>query len=117
MHVDDLAEACIFALNNWDPDDKNAPLDESGEPLTWLNVGTGNDVSIKHLADMISKLTSFKGEIYWDKSKPDGTFQKLLDVSKFNKLGWKSKISLEDGLKETYEDYKNELLKKQLRTK
>ncbi len=117
LHVDDLAEACIFALKNWDPNDKNAPLDESGEPLNWLNVGTGIDLSIKNLAHLISKLTSFKGEIYWDKSKPDGTFQKLLNVSQLNNLGWQSKISLSEGLNTTYEDYKKELLINQLRTK
>ena len=117
LHVDDLAEACIFALESWDPNDKNAPLDENGEPLNWLNVGSGIDLSIKKLANMISEITSYKGEIYWDKSKPDGTFQKLLNVSRLNNLGWKSKISLSEGLNITYEDYKKELFKKQLRTK
>ena len=117
LHVDDLAQACIFALESWDPNDKNAPLDENGEPLNWLNVGSGIDLSIKKLANMISEITSYKGEIYWDKSKPDGTFQKLLNVSRLNNLGWKSKISLSEGLNITYEDYKKELFKKQLRTK
>ena len=117
LHVDDLAEACIFALNYWDPNNKNAPLDEFGEPLNWLNVGTGIDLSIKNLAKMISKITSYEGEIYWDKSKPDGTFQKLLNVSQLNNLGWQAKISLEEGLNTTYEDYKKELLKKELRIK
>ena len=116
LHVDDLAEACIFALREWDPSDKNAPLDENGEPLNWLNVGTGIDLSIKHLANMISELTSYKGEIYWDRTKPDGTFQKLLNVSQLNNLGWKSKISLSEGLNITYEDYKKDILKKKLRT-
>ena len=117
MHVDDLADACLFALKNWDPKGKDSPLDEFGEPLTWLNVGTGNDISIKKLANMISKLTSFKGEIHWDKTKPDGTFKKLLDISKLNKLGWESKISLSDGLNSTYREYKKDLLKNNLRTK
>ena len=84
MHVDDLAEACIFALEKWDPNDFDAPLDESGEPLTWLNVGTGIDISIKRSCRNDCKLTSYKGEIIWDKEKPDGTYQKLLDVSKLN---------------------------------
>ena len=109
MHVDDLADAVIFALEKWNPNDKDAPSDELGNPLTWLNVGTGNDISIKELAYLIKELTSFKGEIIWDKNKPDGTFQKLLDVSKLNKLGWKSKIELEKGLQITYEDYKKDL--------
>ena len=117
MHVDDLAEACIFALENWDPNNVNAPLDELGEPLTWLNVGTGIDISIKELAEMISKITSNKGEIIWDHNKPDGTFQKLLDVSKLGSLGWYSKISLQEGLKITYEEYKNDFKENNLRNK
>ena len=87
------------------------PLLMNGEPLTWLNVGTGIDISIKKLAEMISKITSYEGEIIWDHDKPDGTFQKLLDVSKLNTLGWSSKISLKEGLKLTYEEYKNDFKK------
>ncbi len=117
MHVDDLADASIFALENWNPNKNNAPLDQSGEPLNWLNVGTGIDLSIKELAEMISKITSFKGEIIWNDDKPDGTFRKLLNVSKLEKLGWKSKISLEEGLITTYKDYKKELKDNKLRTK
>jgi len=117
MHVDDLAEACIFALENWDPNDVYAPIDELGEPLTWLNVGTGIDISIKKLAEMISKITSYEGEIIWDHNKPDGTFKKLLDVSKLTKLGWSSKISLEEGLKLTYEEYKKDYKENNLRNK
>ena len=117
MHVDDLADASIFALENWDPSKNNAPLDKLGEPLNWLNVGTGIDISIKELAEMIAKITSFKGEIIWNKDKPDGTFRKLLNVSKLEKLGWKSKISLEEGLIITYKDYKKELKENNLRMK
>ena len=117
MHVDDLADASVFALENWDPSKNNAPLDKSGEPLNWLNVGTGIDLSIKELAEMIAKITSFKGDIIWNADKPDGTFRKLLNVSKLEKLGWKSKISLEEGLKITYKDYKKELNEKKLRIK
>ncbi len=117
MHVDDLADASIFALEYWDPNKKDAPLDESGEPLNWLNVGTGIDLSIKELAEMIATITSFKGEIIWNKDKPDGTFRKLLNVSKLEKLGWKSKISLEKGLLITYKDYKKELKENKLRIK
>ena len=115
MHVDDLADASIFALEHWDPNKKDAPLDQLGEPLNWLNVGTGTDLSIKELAKMISNITSFKGKIIWNKEKPDGTFRKLLNVSKFEKLGWKSKISLEEGLIITYKDYKKELKENKLR--
>ncbi len=117
MHVDDLADASIFALKNWDPNKKDAPLDQSGEPLNWLNVGTGIDLSIKELAEMIAKITSFKGEIIWNKDKPDGTFRKLLNVSKLEKLGWKSKIPLKEGLSITYKDYKKELKENKLRIK
>ena len=117
MHVDDLAEACIFALEKWNPDKKGSPLDESGNPLTWLNVGTGIDISIKDLAEMIAKITTYKGEIIWNKEKPDGTYQKLLDVSKLNILGWEAKISLEEGLKLTYEDFKKDYKKNNLRNK
>ena len=117
MHVDDLAEACIFALEKWDPNSKNAPLNKYGEPLEWLNVGTGFDITIKDLAQKISKLTLFKGDILWNTNKPDGTFQKLLDTSKLNSLGWKPKISLEDGLRMTYDEYKKETHKNTLRYK
>ncbi|ABM72576.1 Putative fucose synthetase [Prochlorococcus marinus str. MIT 9515] len=117
MHVDDLADASIFALENWDPNKNDAPLDQSGEPLNWLNVGTGIDLSIKELAEMIASITSFKGKIIWNKDKPDGTFRKLLNVSKLEKLGWRSKISLEEGLLITYKDYKKELKENKLRIK
>ena len=115
MHVDDLADASIFALDNWDPNKDNAPLDEFGQPLNWLNVGTGIDLSLKELSEMIANITSFNGKIIWNKDKPDGTYRKLLNVSKLEKLGWKSKISLKEGLKITYKDYKKELRENKLR--
>ena len=65
---------------------------------------------------MIANITSYKGDIIWDQNKPDGTYQKLLDVSKLKKLGWNSKITLEEGLKKTFEEYKNDLKEKNLRT-
>jgi len=117
MHVDDLAEASIFVLEKWDPNKNGAPLDESGNPLTWLNVGTGKDITIKKLAEMIAKVTSYDGEIIWDINKPDGTSQKLLDISKLKQLGWNSKIELGDGLDITYKQYKKELREKTLRAK
>ncbi len=101
MHVDDLANGIIFCLKNWNPSNKNAPKDTSGNPLNHLNIGTGNEISIKHLALKIANLTNFKGEILWDSSKPDGTPKKLLDVSRLKNLGWESKINLEDGIKST----------------
>ena len=104
LHVDDLSEAIVFALENWDPNDINAPKDENGNKLYHLNVGTGEDISIKELASKISKATNFKGDIVWDESKPDGTPKKLLDISKFSNLGWKAKITLDEGIERTIQD-------------
>ena len=101
MHVDDLGESVVFALENWDPSAKNAPLDDYEEPLTYLNVGTGKEIRIFDLANKISQLVGYKGEIIWDHSKPDGTYRKLLNTNKLNKLGWSSKINLNDGIKRT----------------
>tara|TARA_Y100000589_G_C27194737_1_gene646290 strand:- start:4731 stop:5726 length:996 start_codon:yes stop_codon:yes gene_type:complete len=105
MHVDDLGEAVLFALENWDPNDKNAPKDSNGKPLIHLNVGTGKDITIKELAEKIKNITSFKGEILWDETKPDGTPKKQLDISQISKLGWKAKIDLDEGIKRTIYEY------------
>ena len=70
-----------------------------------INVGTGEDISIKDLALLIKKITGFNGDLDWDSSKPDGTYRKLLDVSKINNLQWKAKINLTDGIKLTYDWY------------
>ena len=96
MHVDDLGEACVFLLENWLPEENEQAL---------LNVGTGEDMTVKDLAIAIAKATGYKGEIRWDKTKPDGTPRKILDVSRINKLGWKAKISLEEGLERTIREY------------
>jgi GDP-L-fucose synthase len=89
MHVDDLADAVLFTL---------------GQPVkhTLINVGTGTDLPIKDLALLIQRITGHSGPIEWDTSKPDGTPRKLMDVSRLEGLGWKSTISLEEGLKSTY---------------
>jgi len=110
LHVDDLASACIFALEKWDQDSPDAPKDINNKPIRFLNVGTGSDISIKELADLIAEIVGFQGEIVWDKSKPDGTPKKQLNVKRINKMGWKSKISLEEGLKETIKIYNEEFL-------
>ena len=89
LHVDDLAKAVVFAIENKLP-----------EHL--YNVGTGTDVTIKQLAETIQKIVGHTGEINWDSSKPDGTPRKLLDVSKLNKLGWKAEIDLQKGIERTY---------------
>lgn len=106
LHVDDLSDAVIFCLNNWYPKSKKAPVFDNGKPLYYLNVGTGKDLSIQELALMIARLTNYKGEIIWDKSKPDGTPQKKLYVKRINELGWKYKIKLEDGIKQTILNYR-----------
>ncbi len=98
MHVDDLAEAVLFCLKNWDPSCESSPKNNKGVPLTFLNVGTGYDISIKELASKIAHLTGYHGEILWDESKPDGTPKKLLNISKIIELGWSPKIHLNEGL-------------------
>ena len=70
-----------------------------------INIGVGEDTSIKELAETVKKIVGYRGELRWDTSKPDGTPRKLLDVSKLNKLGWQAKIPLEQGIKQTYEDF------------
>lgn len=92
LHVDDLAKAVVFAVENILP-----------EHL--YNVGTGTDVTIKQLAETIQKVVGHTGNINWDRTKPDGTPRKLMDVSKMNALGWKSNIELQEGIERTYEWY------------
>ena len=92
LHSDDLARACIFLLEKYD----DAPA---------LNVGVGDDLPIRELAELIKAVTGFKGSIEWDQSKPDGTPRKLLDISRISELGWEASISLEQGLKDTYKWY------------
>ncbi len=94
LYVDDLADACVFLMNNYDSSEI-------------VNIGTGEDLSIKDLADIIKRVVGYQGKTVYDTSKPDGTPRKLLDVSKIHNLGWKHKIDLETGIKETYEWYKN----------
>ena len=111
LHVDDLSDAALFLLENWDPDQPNTPLDSNGDPLLLLNVGTGDDLSIKELANKIASQTKYKGKILWDLSKPDGTPKKLLNISRIKKMGWKPKIKLEDGIKEAIKDFNSQLKK------
>lgn len=101
LYVDDLAEAAVFCLENWDPSSPKAPKDNKGNDLFYLNVGTGVDISIKDLAKKISKKIGFKGEILWDVTKPDGTPRKLLNINKISKLGWGPKYDLDEGIKMT----------------
>ena len=97
LYVDDLADACKFVLENWKPDK---------EDIKYLNVGTGNDMKIKKIAEKIAKKCGFDGEILWDYSKPDGTPKKQLDISKITGLGWEPKTSFDEGLNLTISNYK-----------
>tara|TARA_B100000989_G_C19530754_1_gene469665 strand:+ start:2347 stop:3342 length:996 start_codon:yes stop_codon:yes gene_type:complete len=110
LHVDDLAEASIFALENWDPNSKDAPKDKYGNILTYLNVGTGKDLTIKELALKVSRALNYEGDITWDKSKADGTPKKQLDISRMKNLGWEAKINIDDGIKSTITEYKKSLI-------
>ena len=114
MHVDDLGEAVVFILEKWDPKSKKAPIDKNGNKIFFLNVGMGKDLSIKDLAEKIAELYNFKGEIFWDNTKPDGTPRKLLDISKIKSIGWEPKIKLEEGLQKTISEYEKKYYKNNL---
>ncbi|MBW0180401.1 MAG: GDP-L-fucose synthase [Vulcanococcus sp.] len=101
LHVDDLASAAVFCLEKWDPSSSAAPRDESGLPLQFLNVGTGVDLSIRELAELVAEQCGYSGLIDWDSSRPDGTPRKLLDVSRLANLGWKASIDLPSGVRHT----------------
>jgi GDP-L-fucose synthase len=90
LHVDDLADACLFLMENY-----------SGEDF--LNIGVGKDISIKELAEFVAEVVGFSGDLVFDPSKPDGTPRKLLDVSRIHDLGWRAKISLMEGIGQTYQ--------------
>ena len=94
LHSDDLADACLYFM-----------LTYSSEEI--VNIGTGNDISIIELCNILKQITGYTGDIIFDKSKPDGTLRKVLDVSKATNLGWSYKIELKDGIKKTYELIKN----------
>jgi GDP-L-fucose synthase len=96
LHVDDLADACIFLMNTFN---------EPG----FVNIGTGTDLSIQELARMIARIVGFEGEITNDLSKPDGTPRKLLDVSKLSAMGWRARIGLEAGIRSVYEEVSDKL--------
>ncbi|PAF45070.1 GDP-L-fucose synthase [Helicobacter sp. 11S02596-1] len=103
LHSLDMAEACVYMMENIDFKDL---IKESQEVKnTHINIGYGSDISIKELALLVQKIVGFEGEIIFDASKPDGTYQKLLDSSKLNQLGWRPKITLEQGIQKVYEWY------------
>ncbi|MAN49234.1 MAG: GDP-fucose synthetase [Flavobacteriales bacterium] len=116
LYVDDLAEACFFAMENLSQNSKYYPKDKNGKPLFWINVGSNQEISIKNLAGMIAKLVGYEGSIIWDKTMPNGTPRKKLDTSVLDKLGWKSKTNLEEGIKLTLKAYNSDLGINKLRT-
>ncbi len=95
LHVDDLADAALFLMQNYDAEEI-------------INVGTGQDISIRELAKLVSEIIGFTGDIVFDTSKPDGTPRKLLDVSRLSQMGWQAKISLRDGITHTYQSFLSE---------
>jgi GDP-L-fucose synthase len=96
LHSDDMADACIHVMMNYD-----------GNEI--INIGCGEDLTIKEAAEMIAKVVGFKGRLEWDSSKPDGTPRKLLDISRIKALGWSPNISLFEGLQKTYVEMKKEI--------
>ena len=96
LHVDDLADAVVFCLEHWRPSDQETQF---------LNVGTGKDLSIRELAELVADGVGYCGKLVWDSSKPDGTPRKLLDVSRLSALGWSASIPLVQGLRSTILDY------------
>ena len=94
LYVDDLANLCVFLMNNY-----------SGNET--VNAGTGKEVTIKELTEIVAKVVGFEGKILWDTTKPNGTPRKLLDVSKAEALGWKYTTELEEGIRLTYDDFLN----------
>ncbi len=97
LFIDDLADACIFLMQNYNESEI-------------INIGTGQDITIKELAEIVKRIVGYKGSILWDKTKPDGTPRKLLDVAKLHSIGWKAKTSLEEGIKKTYKWYISNIL-------
>ncbi len=99
MHVDDMAGACVYLMESFNADD-------IGE---FVNIGVGKDITIGELAELIKEIVGFEGKIKLDTSKPDGTPQKLLDITKLNSLGWKARIALNDGIEQTYDWYQSQI--------
>ena len=94
LYVDDLANLCVFLMNNYSGDET-------------VNAGTGKEVSIKELTEIVAKVVGYEGKILWDTTKPNGTPRKLLDVSKSAAMGWKYSVELEEGIRRSYEDFLN----------
>ncbi len=100
LHVDDMADGSIFVMNTFDP-----TPEENDAGAMFLNIGVGTDITIKELANLVQNTIGYDGNVEWDATKPNGTPQKLLDISRLTALGWEHKINLQDGIKNTYEKY------------
>ena len=98
LHVNDLADACLHVLRYWKPE---------ASDCNHINIGTGEEISIKELAELIARIVEFQGEILWDENMPDGTPRRVLDIERIKTTGWQSTIRLEDGLKETINIFQN----------
>ena len=110
LHSDDLADACVYIFENLDfrdlvPDKSLFEQTVKNIRNTHINIGTGRDLTISELTGLVKKITGYAGAIEWDRTKPDGTSQKLMDVSKLHSLGWKEKLSLEEGIRQVYATY------------
>jgi GDP-L-fucose synthase len=103
LHVDDMAAACLYLLGL--PDQTYRDLVQNMKPCL-INIGMGKDITIRELAELVKEIVGFRGQIIFDTDRPDGTPQKLLDISRMDKLGWKAKISLREGITGTYDWYK-----------
>jgi GDP-L-fucose synthase len=107
LHVDDMADASVFIMERLEA--VLSGIRESNDGRHLLNVGVGLDLNIRELAEMVANIVGFSGSVTWDRDKPDGTPRKLLDISRLSRLGWRSRIRLEDGIRLTYEEYKDKL--------
>ena len=109
LYVDDLAEACLFILENWFPVNNDSKSNTKEDQTCWLNVGSENEISIKNLAEKISRIISYEGEIIWDTNMPDGTPRKKLDTRKINQIGWSAKTNLKEGIEKTIKSFEQEI--------
>ena len=107
LHVDDLADACLFLMNL--PEEIFSSLLTLNSSPALINIGTGEEVTIRDLAQLVKEVVGFSGELAFDTSKPDGTPRKLCDVSRLHSLGWRHKIGLQEGLREVYKWFLNNM--------
>jgi GDP-L-fucose synthase len=104
LHVSDMADACVYVMENVDFEDLK-PKNSAEVRNTHINIGSGKEITIKDLAELVKNVTGFGGELLFDATKPDGTMRKLLNVGKLQQLGWKSSIELAEGIRKVYDGY------------